>query len=127
MPDCSNGTKITLKNYNHTSFILTQLEADSIYRIYFSSPQIAEKYEIFGRADIREPDMPTRAQLTFPIAKDDAVNLDFPVLNWDLPWPITQPSSLSYFSVNVSEFESGSQIYMSDKIDTRYTIISFFL
>ncbi len=119
LPKCSTREVILLLNYNHTSYLLTQLQDNTVYRIYFSSPQIAKKYEIFGRTDTSVPDMPTRAQLTFPIFSNDALNLDFPVLSWDLSWPITQPSSLSNFSVNVSEFESKTQIYMSDKIDTR--------
>lgn len=116
LPDCLSNQKeslavLTLRNsHNLTSYSLSQLTPNSTYQIIFSSPEIATKYELYGRTDISLPDPPTDIRLNFE--KD----ITLPVLSWDLA---VDQNNIDYFYVTVSELLTREYIFISDKINKR--------
>ena len=116
LPDCLVNQKeslavLTLRNsHNLTSYSLSQLTPNSTYRIAFSSPEIATKYELYGRTDISLPDPPTDMRLSFE------QDITLPVLSWDLT---ADQSNIDYFYVTVSELLTGEYIFINDKIYKR--------
>lgn len=122
LPDCSKMSSpstiiLTLRNYkNLTSYSLEKLTPNSTYRIFFSSSQVAKRYEFYGKTDMSVPEPPTDLRLSF------LHDIEGPILEWDLSIPAGNQlqNVINFFYVTVNELISGEFIYINDKTDTRY-------
>lgn len=125
LPECNLGDHkaspssivLTLQNvHNLTSYSLERLTPNSTYRITLFSPQIAKRYQVYGRTDMGVPEPPSDVRLSF------MHDIEGPILEWDLSLPVggqALQDVYSYFYLTVSELLSGEFIYINDKIDTR--------
>lgn len=62
-----------------TQFLLDNLQPSTLYKIIFSSPQIKERYEIYGNTDLGIPEAPEAIRIFY----DNQTNLQ--QLTWSFP------------------------------------------
>lgn len=119
-PDFNDKKTIHLENYHKTFYNLEHLQDDTIYRIFLYSLQFNKVYGLYGQTKVNVPNMPTKLWVTFPNDSNNLSDINYPILNWNLPFQVKNQKFLDYFDVTIQESVSENIIYIGKKVDPRY-------